>query len=528
MFKTFFTFSRFTLLVALCISAIAAYYSIIGLTAIFAAAVIPIIIMGAILEIAKITTTVWLHRFWDRADKAIKIYLTTAVIALACLTSMGIFGLLSKAHLDQAVPSSDLVAKVELFDEKIKTQRDNIETSRKALEQLDAQVEQRLARGTSEAGAERAVQIRRQQTAERNRIQADIGNAQKEITKLNEEKAPIASQLRKVEAEVGPIKYIAALIYGDNPDVNTLERAVRWVIIMIVVVFDPLAIILILAANNSIKWEEEAKKAVTENQITVVPPDTVIEKDAVVEDIPVASPLANDIIPETKTDQEFTEIPEEKIINDSVVTTVVQDDVQDTVENEIVEDNDPFEWPELYNDYRNAKEEKGTKALPEETLPEIIAEMAASTDTVKDDAIVNQSTDIATEGVTSEAQVYTAKNGYVTYEGKQTSIEALRGIRPDLIIDEKQPQNNILFGVKFPTWALTGDLYVRTDVIPHRAYKFNGTRWIQIDKEQNTTYLQNIAYLQFLISKLNSGEYDIEMLTAIEQDEISDYLKRTV
>lgn len=509
MLKNFFTFSRFTLFVALCISAIAAYYSIIGLTAIFAAAVIPIMIMGAILEIAKITTTVWLHRFWDKAGRAIKIYLTAAVIALAFLTSMGIFGLLSKAHLDQNVPSGDISAKVSLLDEKIKTQRDNITTWRQALLQLDAQVEQRLARGTSEAGAERAVQIRRQQNSERTKLQADIGNAQKEIAKLNEERAPAASQLRKVEAEVGPIKYIAALIYGDNPDVNTLERAVRWVIIMIVIVFDPLAIILILAANNSIKWEQEAQvKTVEKVNVISQPAEAPVDAMTTVE---------NHALPETLAVVSAQE-PENNVINQHVFPEIVE-------ENSVQEDHESSwykEWPEALAGNNQIKE-NDSEAQTDLVMPE--PETSDVEPTAVDEA---KYSGIETEGVTAEAHVYTSKDGYVVYEGKQTSVQALRGIRPDIVVDERQPENTILFGYKFPAWALLGDTYIRTDVLPHRAYKFNGVRWIQINKEQNTTYLQNIAYLQFLISKLNTGEYDVEMLTAIEQDEISDYLKRTV
>ena len=162
-----------------------------------------------------------------------------------------------KAHIEQNVPTSDVAAKVSLYDEKIKTQRDNIEIARKALSQMDEQVNQLLVRGTDTQNAERAVQIRRQQARERTQLQKEIAIAQDEITKLNEERAPLASQLRKVEAEVGPIKYIASLIYGDTIDQNMLEKAVRWVIIIIVVVFDPLAIALVLAANNSKIWDKE-------------------------------------------------------------------------------------------------------------------------------------------------------------------------------------------------------------------------------------------------------------------------------
>jgi hypothetical protein len=249
-----------TLLCGLTISGVAIWYSVAGLVAIFAAAVIPIIVMGTVLEVGKLVATIWLKWNWHRAPFLIKTYLLTAIAVLMLLTSMGIFGFLSKAHLDQAVPTGDVVAKVSLIDEKIKTERDNIETARKALAQMDSQVDQVLGRTDDARGAERAVQIRRNQARERTALQTEIAKAQTAIAKLNEEKAPIAAELRQVEAKVGPIKYIASLIYGDNPEENLLERAVRWVIIVIVLVFDPLAIVMLLASQHSFQWfrqEEE-------------------------------------------------------------------------------------------------------------------------------------------------------------------------------------------------------------------------------------------------------------------------------
>jgi len=238
---------------ALSLSAIAAFYSIAGLTAIFAAAVIPIIVMGGILEVSKLVVASWLYRNWLEVPKMFKIYFTAAVIILMIITSMGIFGFLSKAHLDQAVPAGDVSAQVTIFDEKIKTQRDNIEAARKALAQMDAQLDQKLSRSTDEQGADKAIQIRRSQSSERKKLQNEISTAQSTIVKLQAERAPIASQARKIEAEVGPIKYIAALIYGDTLDQNMLEKAVRWVIIMIVLVFDPLAVLMLVAVNWSLK-----------------------------------------------------------------------------------------------------------------------------------------------------------------------------------------------------------------------------------------------------------------------------------
>ena len=238
---------------AISLSCIAAFYSIAGLAAIFAAAVVPIIIMGGILEVSKLVVASWLYRNWDEVPFSFKAYFTSAIVILMMLTSMGIFGFLSKAHLDQAVPAGDITAQVQIFDDKIKTERENIEAARKALKQMDAQVDEKLARTTDDKGAERAVQIRRAQSSERKKLQNEITVAQASIVKLQTERAPVASQARKVEAEVGPVKYIAALIYGDTLDQNMLEKAVRWVIIMIVLVFDPLAVLMLVAVNWSLK-----------------------------------------------------------------------------------------------------------------------------------------------------------------------------------------------------------------------------------------------------------------------------------
>ena len=274
------------LISGLTISAVAIYYSVAGLVSIFAAAAIPIIVMGAVLEISKLIATVWLKLNWSRAPVFIRTYLLIAIAILMLITSMGIFGFLSKAHSDSGLVSGDVQAKISVYDEKIKTERENIDAARKALTQMDAQVNERLSRSTDDRGAERAVQIRRQQQAERTRLQNDISRSQGVIAKLNEERAPIAAEVRKVEAEVGPIKYIAKLIYGDNPDANLLEKAVTWVIIIIVVVFDPLAVILLLASQYSFQWFRQAREEETtegdspEKESDVVSTATVTEPTA--------------------------------------------------------------------------------------------------------------------------------------------------------------------------------------------------------------------------------------------------------
>ena len=125
---------------------------------------------------------------------------------------------------------------------------------------MDEAVDQVMGRSTDEKGADKAVSLRRAQAKERNRLIAEIAAEQKKITVISEERAPIAAEVRKVEAEVGPIKYIAKLIYGDNPDTNILEKAVTWVIILIVVVFDPLAVIMLLAAQMTFGWLKKEKE----------------------------------------------------------------------------------------------------------------------------------------------------------------------------------------------------------------------------------------------------------------------------
>jgi hypothetical protein len=261
------------LLTGLIISAVAIYYSVVGLTAIFSAAVIPIIIMGSALEVGKLVCASWLKANWERAPRFIKYYMITAVIVLMIITSMGIFGFLSKAHSDQNLVSGDVQSKIAIYDEKIKTSKDNIEANRKALKQMDEAVDQSMARSTDEKGANRAVSIRQSQQRERTRLQSEITAEQKNIAKINEEAAPIRAEVRKVEAEVGPIKYIAKFIYGDaGADENMLEKAVTWIIVLIVVVFDPLAVIMLLAAQMTFGWRREQAEPVKPASIDDIVP----------------------------------------------------------------------------------------------------------------------------------------------------------------------------------------------------------------------------------------------------------------
>ncbi len=498
-FGKIFTLSNLVLVTALTLSGIAAWYSILGLIAIFAAAVIPIIIMGGALEFAKVVTTVWLHRYWDKVSWQLKIYLVPAVISLALLTSMGIFGFLSKAHMDQGIVSGDSQAKLSLYDEKIKTQRDNIEIARKALTQMDAQVDARLSRGDSENGAERAVQIRRQQAKERQQLQKEIGEAQKEIAKLNEERAPIAAENRKIEAEVGPIKYIAALIYGDNPDANLLERAVRWVIILIVLVFDPLALTLVIAANTSRRWENE--NATTDNnndnehsnsEGTDEQPD---RPDTVVDEVVPDEPKPNE--PEKSVLEKFPYLSQGFKVPEGWGTVPPQ-----VYRPEVVEE---------------PKEEV------KEPEPVIEEPLIVTNSDSKDNVPISE---IVTEGVTKEKPFKDAEGGYVIYEGKAMHKDAFTSLYPQFALMADNAQKvNTNFGPAFPKMANKGDVFVRVDILPNKVFKFDGSKWIEIQKETSNSYLYDESYIQYLVSEIEKGTYDVELLSDNERALIEEYLR---
>lgn len=250
-----------TLLTALVISSVAVYYSVSGLAAIFAGAYIPIIIMGASLEIGKLVTASWLHVNWRKAPIVLKTYLSIATLILMLITSMGIFGFLSRAHVEQGAPVGDVSAQIELIDEKINAKRGEIDQARTAIKNLDDVVAQYMLKGKDEKSVAAANNARRNQQTERNKTTKVIEDAQKEISKLQELKLPLTKAVRKIETEVGPIKYLAAFIYGNNPNQDLLEKAVTWMILIIIFVFDPLAVLLLIAGQMSMMQSAAARKA---------------------------------------------------------------------------------------------------------------------------------------------------------------------------------------------------------------------------------------------------------------------------
>lgn len=469
--------SYITLAVALSLSVIAAYYSIAGLTAIFAAAVIPIMIMGSVLELGKVVVTLWLHEYWSRCRWLMKTYLVSAVAVLMLITSMGIFGFLSKAHSDQGMVSGDVQAKISIYDEKIKTERENIDANRKALKQLDEAVDQVMGRSTSETGAERAVQIRRGQQAERGRLLKEIEQSQKRIAALNEERAPIAAEVRKVEAEVGPIKYIAALVYGDNTDATSLEAAVRWVIIMLVIVFDPLAIMMLLAATESLKWEKQRLLDLLKLPKPEPEPEPNWQQ---------RTDELLDIFKDQPTDLDPEPVQEKSILEQHPYLTQGFAHFKNLA-------------PQVYKPEPNNIEEPDDNI--DEEHPSVKAAMAQWKLANPDDTLKNQRA--------------------MFERGEISELPWMA-----LVQHELPPETNSDFGTEFPAKPSKGDSFVRVDSLPNRVYKFNGNRWIEVDKTQTDNYTYNEAYLDHLIAKIDSGEYDIDLLSINEQEQIAQRLQK--
>ena len=311
---------------ALALSASAAWYSIIGLTAIFAAAKIPIIIMGATLEISKLVVASWLYRNWKEIPFLMKSYLTGALLVLMFLTSMGIFGFLSKSHADQSMNSGDVLAKIEMLEQKIQLEQTKIDSAKTSLSQLDAQVNEMIGRSTSTSAINRSITIRKQQDKERITLTQSIQESQAKIDELREQLIPHKMQNRQLEAEVGPIKYIAALIYGENPDENLLEKAIRWVILLIVGVFDPLAVVMLIAANWSMRHRSESV-TVSESGLGLV------------QSIP--QPITN------LKSNTVSNLEDSRIFNGFVQRTIITNDVNRVKSNLSKEFGLPIEEPKL-------------------------------------------------------------------------------------------------------------------------------------------------------------------------------------
>lgn len=551
-------FAIMILLTALLLSSVAAVYSVTGLIAIFPGSVWAIIIMGGTLEVSKIAATVWLHKYWHRATIQFKLYLVPAIAVLMIITSMGIFGYLSASHVSQSASVGDITAQVQIFDEKIATERANIDANKKALTQMDAQVDQLLGRTTDDKGATKAAQLRKSQSRERKSLQNDISAAQKAIVAIQAERTPIASQARKATADVGPVLYIAALIYGDNPNADLLERAVRWVIILLVFVFDPLAIVLILAADQTFYWSQADKQKKKEEDEPAYEPDNgpltnediaTITATAGKEDVVMTERLFD-------TEEEFFAHGKEVAHKlDNAEPESWSEIIAQKMEHAKELDKhayltSPWTWmkntdgPHGY--VPTAKEEITTSNISPDELYDFIDEGR------KEDPVTDNAKQDLDNAISLIAEMQTKLDALqAEHDAKHEELQKIKSVdpvtltdhlgnpiatyyppaqqvtAPDLSINAELSGNSVTagFGTVFPKTPAKGDLYLRVDYLPSKLYKWNDAKWIEVDKTTTDVYSYDVEYIKHLTNKIASGEYDVDLLTSIEQEQIQQYIK---
>ena len=617
-------FPSLLLLVALSISAVAAYYSIVGLTAIFAAAVIPIIVMGTVLEVGKIATTVWLHAYWNRVPIFSKIYLTTAVVILMFITSMGIFGFLSKSHIEQTALSTEQLAQIDTIEQNIERSESKISRWQEEIDKLNSGTSSRVdnlvaaeqetldalyariekEKDDARAQADRNIDLqnqRLQQAADRKAqdieaangdtakieqarrnelgvassaqreirtIQATLNNQlsainerydpqtkeiserigklrteatlktedvdvkivelekritseQKVLDENREVKFGYEAEYRILEAEVGPVKYIAEFIYGEA-DKNLLEEAVRWVIIIIVFVFDPLAIMLVLAATMTFEWNLRSKKKTVESVESHY--KSILENlHTRLKDVNMELKDYEKLLEELDRQiEEGSRELSDKVDLESRIEILAKEKslLEITIaelENSNKELADAIQTLDIEKLELIARVEELESIEPEVREVEVIKEVEVE-NTARVEMLLKQIADLQQDIDKRDRAVEKLAQKYELVE------KARQGLTP--MADDDGTPGEAGFGVAFPSDPAKGEVYLRVDFYPSRLYKWNGVKWIQVEKDSTDSYAHNDDYIEHVVEKLSSGEYDLEDLTSIEKERVEDLLNQ--
>ena len=604
-------FNYITIFIALSISGVAIFYSVAGLATIFAASVIPIIIMGSVLEVGKLITAVWLHKNWSKAVWWLKTYLTLAVVILMFITSMGIFGYLSKSHIEQASASDDQIAKIEVLDDtivrldsKIKRWDDEIERlssgdinntrvdnliqrEQDALDTINVAIDKekqeyrtqastdinainnkltqyrdntkdeivsineqlktcfscadeqqaledtKSALAGNEASATRNISdIKRQLSVDLSNIaqqytsqlapinqrinelktqsssktqdidvristlESNIQTAQATLSLNREDKTVLESKFRKLEAEVGPVKYIAEFIYNKEADRNMLEEAVRWVIVTIIFVFDPLAVLLLIASQYSF---EETKRKNNPKPPTPTQP-----------------------INPTKREHDYTELvgktykgkwhpddaPDANTPKDTSYTALIGKIFEgarhedDTTDNKIPAKPAPI---------KKKKKTKTSNTTAKKAVKKAVSTVQKLNRGVKKDTIKSKVSD-KDVGVITAVIESNSTDDYISYEGKMHRKQAFEIMHPEFITDVK---STVDYGVVFPENVSNATLFLRTDFLPTKLFRFNGESWVELDKALLRESAYSRKYIEHLIEKINEHDYDNVLLDAV-------------
>jgi hypothetical protein len=658
--KTSIFIAYLTLITALTISGVAIYYSVSGLAAIFSAAVIPIIIMGGVLEVSKLVTAVWLHRYWGIATWWLKTYLSIAVLVLMLITSIGIFGFLSKAHDTASGNATEAIATVTRIDGQIAREENRIEILgdritgissgtgfdvnssitqqetirdgawdrvqddidyaqgqidrlRDQLGVLDAAVNELRIKGVEVIETDAGGTFRRaetetidyvaqadilydQQKEQRDGIREDITSQQRNIDRyresaettiadanreinlirdrstssqdddlnqidewnlqidgiyttidgLKDEKFESEQTVRLVESEVGPIRYIAEFFTGtEDADANLLESAVSWLIMIIIFVFDPLAVLLLIASQYTFELRRKENPSLEKSEPTNDPAPQPLGGFEGFDTVPFgvdSSPYSHN----RQTTQQLEEVENENLYE------AMDKDIQETepettpidvydfsaLEPSIEEARQAFESWEISNfEKRLEKEVSAEKDQVVEPVSEPISKDPAFLQKIEDTKQAfkeyygdnPQEPEPEADGLNNTFEKLRDSEYYIDPQGKQIHENALKSAHPELFLqsDSGARQAGTSFGTTFPMIAIKGDIFVRVDQMPNRVYKFEGKSWIEIDKATTDSYTFDEEYIEYIISQIKSGEYDIDLLSDSERIQVETYLTKT-
>lgn len=471
-------FGILTLFTALSMATVAAVFAIYGIIAIFAGMPQFALVMGAVIELGKVVGISWLYRNWNEPTK-IKYAMTPLVLVAMMLTSMGIFGLLSKAHLEQTSPVANNEIQIVRLDQQIAREQSKITDAEQVISQLDQSV-QALIDFDRIRGPDGALAVRESQAEQRELLRQTIDTAQSEVDRLEDQKLELTQELSAIALEVGPVKYLAELVYGDGTD--RTEEAVRWVIIAFIFVFDPMAILLLMAANYTL---DQRKKRIAESAT---------------------------VIPEVKEPVIKEEIRVEQDKNEPVIDTT---DSTSEPEQPVLAEPEPIAEPEPEPVHENRTDNIVELLSIEPDIVEEFDEIISAPKKQQDKQIPLDNVTLCDVG-----------GGYVEYNNHLYQKDALKEINPELFrLKPDQPSMpNSGFGTAFPKIAQKKDIFVRVDVIPNKVYRFEGSKWIEINKNLSSTYLYDQEYIKYLIDKISNGEYDIELLSEQEKNQIDEYL----
>lgn len=468
-----FNLSTVLFAVALAISAFAEFYSILGLMAIFSGAAVSLAIIGSFLGIGKIVTIMWIRQYWHESNKHLRTFLLCVAVILSLLTNIGMFGFLSKAHSTSSLETDSVQLKLDTINDKLKTVEYLIAEQENRRQELQDVIDTLIA-AEKPTGADR---VRKTQQVERQAIDAKLTELREQRNQLKIEANGAQGAIMHLEADVGPIKYLAQLVYGEKTDKSIMDKAIQILIIALVCVIDPLAIALVLAASWTRQYEATNKDKVEQQPIT----DPVITQPEPVEQV-VEQPEV------VKPKRKYTR---RKKVEETPVT-----------------ETSPF----------NVNSEITDKMFDLDEKP--VVEVKTSSKPAKQ--AFAPKFDIQTKQIIRTFN----KGDYIQYNGKKTHIRVVRQSNPEWFLEsaEAEKASMIQFSAdNWPQYAEVGDKFHRIDVLPHIKYEFTAAGWVEINNQIDPTMLVSIdGYVQAIAKLINAkwfklSDFDPNVRAMIKQ-----------